>query len=263
MIKIIKKQLHILLTMNINNIINNANNYILNNKNILNILNNSSNINIQNNRNENIKEYQNKQTKEYQNKQTKENIFFYPDEKFTNDLFWCWFIFINNLNKYYNITNIFKEEQEIKISYVNTIRENKKKLKEIKLKKTQIENDLIYQTNTSFDCIYALCYIFNYNFIYFTDKLYFEHIIDKDNETCIIENKKNKHGICLNNKSIHIDEIKNKLYKVDNIKKPLKSISSYKKSQLETICNTLNIKIEEDVKITKKILYMKIQEYIL
>tara|TARA_B100001093_G_scaffold173519_1_gene166382 strand:- start:3342 stop:4097 length:756 start_codon:yes stop_codon:yes gene_type:complete len=251
--------------MNINNILNNASNCILNNKNILNILNNSSNINIQNNKNENQNKYQNKQTKEYQNKQTeeKENIFFYPEEKFTNDLFWCWYIFINNLNKYYNITNIFKEEQEIKISYVNTIRDNKKKLKEIKLKKTQIENDLIYQKQTTFDCIYALCYIFNYNFIYFTDKLYFEHIIDEDNKTCIIKKTNNKHSICLNVKSIHIDEIKNKLYKVQNIKKPLKSISSYKKSDLENICNTLNIKINDDIKITKKILYMKIQEYIL
>ena len=81
--------------MNINKLLNNASDYVLNNENILNILNNSSNINIQKTRkindNKNINSYNN--NKKYNN----DNLFFYPEDKYTNKLFWCWFIFVNNL----------------------------------------------------------------------------------------------------------------------------------------------------------------------
>ena len=143
--------------MNINNLLIKADDYILNNKNIINILNNSSNINIQNNRKkdniQNNRKKDNIQNKKNNINKKENDDFFYPDDKYENKLFWCWFIFVNDLSKYYNINNVFKEEQEIKIAYVSKIRENKNKLKEIKLKKTQIENDLVYQKNMSFECL--------------------------------------------------------------------------------------------------------------
>jgi hypothetical protein len=241
--------------MSAQQLINEACNFFLTDKNILNILNNSVNITIQKHeKNDSIKILK-----------EKNDNFFYPSDKHINGLFWCWNIFHNGLDNYYSsMNNIYQEEQTERISYVDLIRKNKDKIKEIKMKRSGVETNIVHEPNISFNSILTLTHLFEYNFIYLTDKLYFEKILNSSNKTCIIKNSKNKFGIWLND--IDTFDILGegvKRFHVENIKKPLKSISHYKKSQLEEICNNLKIKINSEKKITKQVLYTAIQEYII
>jgi len=211
-------------------LINEASKFFLNDENILHILNNSSNITIQKTIREKVPIIE----------IIKKDDFFYPSDKHENTLFWCWYIFHNGIDSYHNTSNsIYQEEQKERISYITTIRKEKLKLKEIKMKRSIIENNIVYETNLSFNSILTLTYLFNYNFIYLTDKLYFENIIDSTSKTCIIKKIKNKNqnktGIWINDKDFNILEEKNKRFQVENIEKPLKPISFYKKHQLEEI----------------------------
>ena len=242
--------------MSAQQLINNANSFFLNDENILNILNNSFNITIQ-------KRKETKEKKIIQSK--KKDDFFYPSDKHINGLFWCWNIFHNGLDNYYSsMNNIYQEEQSERISYVDLIRKNKNKVKEIKMKRSGIENNIIHEPQISFNSILTLTHLFNYNFIYFTEKLYYEKIINPLNKTCIIKKYKNKYGIWINdiNKFDILAEGK-KRFHVENIEKPLKGISSYKKLQLEEICKNLQINISSEKKTTKQQLYKAIQEYII
>ena len=103
----------------------------------------------------------------------KTDPFFYPSQSHSNSLFWCWYIFHNGMNEYYaNNNNIFQTEQSEKISYIDVIRKHKNRLKEIKVKRSAIENDIVHELKTSFNSILTLTTIFNYNFVFFSDKLY-------------------------------------------------------------------------------------------
>tara|TARA_A100001011_G_scaffold388951_1_gene469539 strand:+ start:237 stop:965 length:729 start_codon:yes stop_codon:yes gene_type:complete len=242
--------------MNVQRLLTSALDIELNNKNILHILNNSLYKNIQNKlRKEEIK------TKTIKKKM---DDFFYPSNNHTNSLFWCWYIFHNGMFGYNNnINNIYQIEQSEKISYIDVIRKHKNRLKEIKMKRSAIENDIVHELNTSFNSILTLTALFNYNFIFFSDKLYFERIINSKFKTCIIKKTKNKYGIWNSEEACDIFKIKKGKFQVDNFKKPLKNITHYKKNQLEDIFNKLNLTINTNKKITKKMLYAAIQEYII
>ena len=246
--------------MNTQKLINLANNIELNNNNILYILNNSLYKNIQNKKNTRELEETTKKTVKKQNTE----LFFYPSPKHTNSLFWCWYIFHNGLTNYYaNINNIFQTEQIEKISYIDVIRKHKNRLKEIKIKRSAIENNIVHELNTSFNSILALTTLFNYNFIFFSDKLYFERIINGKFKTCIIKKNKENYGIWCSDKDCDIYKIKKGKFQVSSFKKPLKNITHYKKKELEDIFNQLSLSINSNKKITKKMLYAAIQEYII
>ena len=168
------------------------------------------------------------------------------------------------MSEYYaNSNNIFQIEQSEKISYIDVIRKHKNRLKEIKVKRSAIENDIVHELKTSFNSILTLTTIFNYNFVFFSDKLYFERIINGKFKTCIIKKTKDKYGIWCSNENCDLYKIKKGKFYVENFKKPLKNITHYKKNQLEEIFNKLGLKIETNKKITKKMLYAAIQQYII
>ena len=241
--------------MSANQLINTASKFFLNDDNILNILNNSFNKTIQ----------KKKKTQTTLQRQTKKDDFFYPSDKHKNALFWCWNIFHNGLDNYYSsMNNIYQEEQNERISYVDLIRKNKNKVKEIKMKRSGIENNIVHEPLISFNSILTLTHLFDYNFIYLTEKLYFEKISNPTNKTCIIKKTNKNYGIWLND-IINFDILAEgkKRFRVENIEKPLKAISNYKKPQLEEICRNLKININTEKKITKQRLYAAIQEYII
>jgi hypothetical protein len=236
-------------------LVKNASNFFLNDHNILNILNNSFNKTIQ--------KKKKKQTTIQQS--IKKDDFFYPSDKHINTLFWCWNIFHNGLDNYYSsMNNIYQDEQTERISYVDFIRKNKNKVKEIKMKRNVIENNIVHESQISFNSILTLTHLFDYNFIYLTEKLYFEKISNPSNKTCIIKKTNKKYGIWLNDiNNFDILAEGKKRFHVENIEKPLKAITNYKKAQLEEICENLKINITTEKKITKQRLYAAIQEYII
>ncbi len=236
-------------------LVKNATNFFLNDHNILNILNNSFNKTIQ----------KKKKNQTIIKQSIKNDDFFYPSDKYKNALFWCWNIFHNGLDNYYSsMNNIYQDEQTERISYVDIIRKNKNKVKEIKMKRSVIENNIVHESQISFNSILTLTHLFDYNFIYLTEKLYFEKISNPSNKTCIIKKTNKKYGIWLNDiNNFDILAEGKKRFHVENIEKPLKAISNYKKPQLEEICQNLKININTEKKITKQLLYAAIQEYII
>ena len=233
--------------------------YVLSNENMFNIINS-------------IPDIINKKKKETvyikkEKKEEKKNIdWFYPDKHYNDSLFWCWNIFINNNLKeyFFSNNNQFQVEKDNKINYVSMIRNNKQKLKNLKIKRNNIENNLVNDNKLNLNTVYSLCIIHNYNFIYIYNYMYYNKIVDVNKRYCVIKKGKDNYGIYLNDSIIDIMELKNKLIVIDNIDKPLKSITNYKKEQLINMCKILNIvyEIEGQKKFTKKKLYSLIQEKI-
>lgn len=196
----------------------------------------------------------------------KNEDWFYPEKTYNDSLFWCWNIFYNNnLQEYiFSNNNQFQIEKNNKINYINLIRKNKQKLKELKIKRNQLENNLVNENKINLTTIFALCILHNYNFIYIDNFLYFDKIIDVNKRYCIIKKEEEIYGIYLNDNISTIVDMKKKLIVVDNINKPLKSIINYKRDELIDICKKLNIiyELEGQKKFTKKKLYSLIQQKI-
>ena len=235
---------------------NELNKFVLSNENINNIINNIPNI-------INIRKKEHIPIIKKPKKNNENMDWFFPTKNYNDTLFWCWNIFYNNnLQDYvFANNNQFQIEKNNKINYIKLIRNNKQKLKELKIKRNVLENNLVNDNKINLNTIYALCILHDYNFIYIDKHLYFDKIIDVNKRYCIIK-KEDTYGIYLNDSLTNIIEMKKKLLIIDNIDKPLKSITSYKKEQLIIMCKKLNITYELDgqKKFTKKKIYSLIQE---
>jgi len=175
-------------------------------------------------------------------------------------LFWLFYIIDNSLEKYELLCNIniVKEKKE-KITYIETMRNNKILLKNNKIKNlSDIENYLLNKNKINIKTFFSLCVIKNLNIIYIDEnkKIMFECLNNKENnKTYILNFKNNNYFITAN------DEKKKELTKynknnyiiLDNVDLKIKSISSYKVLDLKNMINILNIKL--DCKKNKKELY--------
>jgi hypothetical protein len=200
---------------------------------------------------------------------TKKSIFI-PREKDT--LFWCFYILKNGEIKYETLNNKNEViEKQIKITYIEKIRKEKKTVKIYKFDTiSNIESNLVNDNLINHKSFLTLCALENINIIYIAKKTYFELLMNDSNEIFIIyeinnnqNGKYKKYGFELGNIE-NISHIKGTFYKVDNIDKPIKSISSYKNQELVEICNKLAIEtINKDTNKTKtkKELYEGIIQY--
>jgi hypothetical protein len=197
---------------------------------------------------------------------------FIPREKET--LFWCFYIIKNGDIKYETTQN--KNElmaRQIKITYVEKIRKEKKTVKIYKFDTiSNIESNLVNDNFINPKTFLTLCAIENINVIYITKKTYFELLMNDTDEVFVVYEINNggngkyniKYGFELGNTE-SINNIKKTLYRVDNIDKPIKAISSYKTQELVEICNKLAIEIvNKDTNKTKpkKDLYEGIIHYL-
>ena len=194
----------------------------------------------------------------------KEVDFYIPSEK--DSLFWCWFIFKSGFSDYeINKEFFFSVEKENKIEFVNKIRNNKKMLKHMKVRISEMEGHFANDSILDITYLEPMLIIEKYNFIYMNEKIYYENITYPGNPTCIVKyfNDVDKYGLFLDEKKLF--DYKDKLFNVDNIKKPVKGISNYKANELRDICKKLNIDIMKTPTKTKtkKELYQLVIEKIL
>lgn len=240
------------------------------NKNIFNLLNefsfNKQNIekifsNIVNDR------YQKKTLKSVQKeiskiKQKYDDNFIIPPEN--DSVFWCWYIFTKSLSKYtISRDRVFTTEKQEKINFIEKLRENKKMLKQFKIKICDMEANLTMGKKLDIIYLEPMIIMENYNFIYMDDVIYYENILDDDNKSCIIKYYKetDKYGLFLEK----YEKLKiHKLYKIDSLSKPIKAISNYKAQEIRDICKKLDINVmKSPTKYkTKKDLYQLIKEKI-
>lgn len=181
------------------------------------------------------------------------NTLFYPSNN--DKLFWCLYIINYGINEYnLNASKYFSIEKEIKINAITYMKNNNHK---IKVNKSSVENNLLYEKNITIQSFALLCDMFNLNIRIINTNHYYEFLNnDSQDFTNIIYD--NKYGIDLlkhnNNDNI------NDNFLVTNYSKPINSITYYKVDDIYEICNKLkiNIKNSKDKNKTKKELYDEI-----
>ena len=205
--------------------------YMLSDNNINNILNNIPNINTQN-----ITKKENSQHN-YINTQS----FFSPNYG-DDSLFWCIYIFINDINTYLNNkTNLYQHGNKIKMEYIKKAKENKQLLKNYKIKYRDVEGNLSTDKKINITTLKAICILENINLIFFTEKLLYGQKLDDDNDNCYIRYVNNKYSVWIKDNEPDRYNILGSRIIVDNIDKPIRSMSYYKKDDLRDMVVKLGI----------------------
>ena len=192
-------------------------------------------------------------------------------KNFADKLFWIFYKIINN----YNDTdlehiNSFKIMKEFKIASVEKLKNQKNILKDFKIQKSAVEDDLTNNEKISFRTFHALCVLYLVNVIVIRDNNTYCVLCTNDDEKVInLQNYKllkitnvkmssqfNNFDIELVNNSITEEELQKILksyYVIENIEKPLKAFSNYKLDDLVSIAEKLSINIyDEHAKKKKK-----------
>ena len=192
-------------------------------------------------------------------------------KNFIDKLFWIFYKLLNNFNDsdLENI-NAFKTIKDFKINSVEKLRLQKNILKEFKIQRMPVEDDLTNNEKISFKTFHALCVLHLINVIVIRDNNTYcvlctnsdEKVINLQNYKVIkISNVKlsaqfNNFDIELVTNSFTETELQTILksyYSIENIEKPLKAFSNYKLDDLVNIAEKLNINIyDEHTKKKKK-----------
>jgi len=99
------------------------------------------------------------------------------EENFTplqkDKLFWCFYIILKGIDDYeMNKNTAFATEKKFKIDTVEKLRFMKDKLKELKIKRNDIEDELVNKECISTKSLQVLCLIYKISIIYISGKKY-------------------------------------------------------------------------------------------
>jgi len=177
-----------------------------------------------------------------------------PFTPFQKDkLFWCFFILLKGYDEYeMNRSNSFSLEKKIKIETVEKLKSIKEKLKELKLKRTELEDNLVNQPTISIKGLYALCLVHNISITYIYGRKYCEINTDStESDTkkgIIIQNDKKEDSLRWNDAADEfLNNVKENYWFIENIQKPLKAPSAYTLKEMQDICQKLEIDLETKV----------------
>ena len=184
-------------------------------------------------------------------------------KNFADKLFWVFYKLLNNFadSDLENI-NSFKTIKDFKIASVEKLRLQKNILKEFKIQKMVVEDDLTNNEKISFKTFHALCVLYLLNVIVVRDNnTYCVLCTNSDEKTLNLKNYKViqisnvKLSDTFNNFDVELvthyseEQLQTLLksyYNIENIEKPLKAFSSYSLSDLTTIASKLNITIYDE-----------------
>jgi hypothetical protein len=192
-------------------------------------------------------------------------------KNFADKLFWIFYKIINNLNDTdLEDINSFKIMKEFKINSVEKFKNQKNILKDFKIQKSVVEDDLTNNEKISFKTFHALCVLYLVNVILIRDNnTYCVLCTNNDEKVINLQNYKllkitnvkmssqfNNFDIELVNNSTTEEELQKILksyYAIENLEKPLKAFSNYKLDDLVCLAEKLNINIyDEHTKKKKK-----------
>ena len=180
-------------------------------------------------------------------------------KNFQDKLFWIFYKIINNLDDSdLETINAFKVIKEFKFSVVEKLRSQKNILKNYKISKTFVEEDLTNNEKISFKTFHALCILYLINVIILrSNNTYCVLITNNDEKVYNLQNYKvlkisnekmsaqfNNFDVELVNSSLSEEELQKCLstyFYIENIEKPLKPFSSYKLDDLTKIADQLDI----------------------
>ena len=171
-----------------------------------------------------------------------------PFTPFQKDkLFWCFFIILKGYEEYeMNHSNSFSLEKKIKIETVEKLKSIKEKLKELKLKRTELEDNLVNHQTISIKGLCALCLVHNISITYVYGRKYYEINKEAENEPGNIKGIIMENSLRWNDKETDefMTNVRENYWLIDNIQKPLKAPTSYALKDLQEICQKLQINLE-------------------
>lgn len=182
-------------------------------------------------------------------------------------LFWCFYIVKHGFDEY-NLckTTPFKTEKEFKIASVSLVRENAGKLKGMKLKLAQIENELANEAKITLAGLRALALIYGVSIFYVSGSTYFEFECANEDDAPrgIIIHDKTNNKMSVRYHGEDTEDYKKKIrtshFCITNPEKPMNAMSGYTLPALQDICKKLSVPtVRPDGKNeTKKTLYESI-----
>lgn len=178
-----------------------------------------------------------------------------PFTPFQKDkLFWCFYIILKGYEEYeMNQSNGFSVEKQLKIETVEKLKGIKEQLKELKLKRTELEDELVNKQMITMKGLSALCLVHNVSITYFFGRKYCQiSPPEVTKKGIIIQNDKKEDSLKwtsneLNSNNDFVEKLQEEYWFIENIQKPLKAPSAYTLTDLQTICQKLLIQTHEQV----------------
>jgi hypothetical protein len=182
---------------------------------------------------------------------------------YADKLFWIFYKLVHNFNDI-DLENInaFKVMKDFKIECVEKVRLQKNILKEFKIQRMVVEDDLTNNDKICFKTFHALCVLYLINVIVIRDNNTYCILCTNDDEKVInltnykllqISNVKMSASFndfdvqLINNYSeTQLQAILKNYYNIENIEKPIRAFSSYNLDDLTTIASKLNITIYDE-----------------
>lgn len=159
-----------------------------------------------------------------------------------DSLFWSFFIVTFGMEKYImNKGKNYDVQQKIKISAIESMKDNKTILKQYKLSKTEIEQNLLYDTQISYASFMYLSLLHKQNIVIIDGRVYYECIGNPDDSSLTMFKKNNHHYVIY---SIVEKDYALQYYKITNMSKRILSISSYKLVDLQNMCKKLKLEVD-------------------
>jgi hypothetical protein len=203
---------------------------------------------------QNRNELKEKDNNRASNKKIEKTRYITPKQK--DQLFWCFYILYKGIDDYNLIEDKhFSIEKQMKIDFVEIIRENKQLLKRYKLRRNEVEDILINENIIDIKVFFMFCIYYEIDIMFINRNFYYE--LDEcfsDNLNIIrIVNG----NYCIDTQIENIDFYRNNYCKMDNISRYIKAMSGYKVDELQSMCLKLDINImnENDKRKTKPEMY--------
>ena len=201
-----------------------------------------------------------------------------PFTPFQKDkLFWCFYIILNGYEDYeMNHSSSFSIEKKLKIETVEKLKSVKEKLKELKLKRTELEDELVNKPMITLKGLCALCLVHNVSITYIFGRKYCEinkreqgqaeqaqvqgqaeqtqaEQVQIHKQGIIVQNDKKEDSIKWTtneldkNNDVFIEQLRADYWLIENIQKPLNACSAYTLTELQEICKKLQIETHTQV----------------
>ena len=209
-----------------------------------------------------------------------------PFTPFQKDkLFWCFFIILKGYEEYeMNRSNAFSVEKQLKIETVEKLKGIKEKLKELKLKRTELEDELVNKQTITLKGLCALCLVHNVSITYVFGRKYCEINASEagaseagtseagtseagtsgagtsgaERKGIIVQNAKKEdslkstngvgtNGVGTNGDEAYLTQVRAEYWLIENIQKPLKASSAYTLVELQDICQKLQLETHTQV----------------
>ena len=140
----------------------------------------------------------------------------------------------------------FITEKNFKISSVEKMRtmNDKSKFKDAKLKKNEIEDELVNQQIITLKGLHALCLIHDVSITYiYENNKYCEFLYSnvESNKCGVVIKNNTKSSVKYDVNETYMTTIRNLFWKIENIQKPLGAPSYYSVGDLQDICKRLEI----------------------